>query len=282
MAPGLPGERQPRRSGADDKHLRSHRRHGRSGAVKRSALYADFARFVRTARQARRHALRIVAGRRDLSRGGRRGRRMSWVRQATLVGFRPQEGGYRPISLGVAHRRRDQLSFLENGVSGPRGRPFPRKSMPRRKPSRSPGKFVDRFKWPYTLWVAPALQIVCEGESLTGKRLRLRSMETFAGFTRRLVAIPQPGDSLLDPNARNSVARWGAGRTDVVRPAQTPARPCRPAKVRFIPLLQRPGEILDAFRPQEGENRPRSIMAPGIRGQNERGNTQTLAGCTRE
>ena len=53
-------------------------------------------------------------------------------------------------------------------------------------------------------------------------------------------------------------------------------------KVRFIRLRQRPGEILDAGRPQEGEYRPRSIFARGIWGQNERGNTQMLGGWTRD
>ena len=96
----------------------------------------------------------------------------------------------------------------------------------------------------------------------------------FAGFTRRLIAIPRSGDrsapSLLDRNARNPTACWTAGRT------------YWPAKVRFIRLRQRPGEILDAIRPQEGEHRPRSITAGGICGQNERRNTQKLRGWTRE
>ena len=104
----------------------------------------------------------------------------------------------------------------------------------------------------------------------------MRPPETFAGFTRRLIAIPQSGDrsaphpSLPDRNARNSPARWTAGHT------------CRPAKVRFIRLRQRLGEILDAARPQEGEYRPRSITAAGIQGQNDHGNTQELGGWTRE
>ena len=80
----------------------------------------------------------------------------------------------------------------------------------------------------------------------------------------------RPTPNLLCRNARNSAARGVARRT------------CQPAKVRFIRLRQRPGGILDAFRPQEGEYRPRSITVPGIWGQNERGDTQTLGGWTRE
>ena len=57
------------------------------------------------------------------------------------------------------------------------------------------------------------------------------------------------------PYQANSAPRRAAGHTR------------RPTKVRFIRLWQRPGEILDADRPQGGEHRPRSIMAPGIWGQ---------------
>ena len=107
-----------------------------------------------------------------------------------------------------------------------------------------------------------------------GSWTRFASRETFAGFTRRLIAIPQSGDrsapSLLDRNARNLAGRWVARRA------------WRSAKVRFARLQQRRDRSWTRSAPRRANIDQDLSRRPEIWGQNARGTTQTLEGWTCE
>ena len=178
---------------------------------------------------------------------------MPRIRGSSRRGALPRGLGFLENDLSTAARG---VAFKESKLIERVGRPAPRVQSPhigcrgleRGRPGGSPSFSVSRH----------AQRDFC----------RVYATADRSTSVGRWIRASIPG--LLDRNARNSAAHRPAGRT------------CRPTKVRFIRLWQRLGEILDAVRPQEGEYRPRSITTRGICGQDEHGNTQMLAGWTRE
>ena len=108
------------------------------------------------------------------------------------------------------------------------------------------------YRRPSIQYLSTALKQDCN----TWPPARLPVLDQHVGFARWLIA----GDPLQLCSSRlkcPKLADLQAGRST-----------CLAAKGLFCPSLARPWKILDAFRPQVGEYRPRSTWLTGLSGQN--------------